>query len=119
MNEPSSTMQRLIYKLNLLDSIDEQSGSGKLDLIVQLPYTVKSELKRNQANQRKKDLEMQLSGSKYGIAYIDAAEKVTQLLSLIHILYISTYMTIRVAKTANKIFGPVTGIEQRKQLSHR
>ncbi len=79
MNEPSSTMQRLIYKLNLLDSIDEQSGSGKLDLIVQLPYTVKSELKRNQANQRKKDLEMQLSGSKYGIAYIDAAEKVTQL----------------------------------------
>ena len=79
MNEPSSTMQRLIYKLNLLDSIDEQSGSGKLDLIVQLPYTVKTELKRNQANQRKKDLEMQLSGSKYGIAYIDAAEKVTQL----------------------------------------
>ena len=68
MNEPSSTMQRLIYKLNLLDSIDEQSGSGKLDLIVQLPYTVKTELKRNQANQRKKDLEMQLS-----------AEKVTQL----------------------------------------
>lgn len=79
MNEPSSTMQRLIYKLNLLDSIDEQSGSGKLDLIVQLPYTVKTEVKRNQANQRKKDLEMQLSGSKYGIAYIDAAEKVTQL----------------------------------------
>ena len=79
MNEPSSTMQRLIYKLNLLDSIDEQSGSGKLDLIVQLPYTVKTELKRNQANQRKKDLDMQLSGSKYGIAYIDAAEKVTQL----------------------------------------
>ena len=79
MNEPSSTMQRLIYKINLLDSIDEQSGSGKLDLIVQLPYTVKTELKRNQANQRKKDLEMQLSGSKYGIAYIDAAEKVTQL----------------------------------------
>lgn len=79
MNEHSSTMQRLIRKLNLLDSIDEQSGSGKLDLIVQLPYTVKSELKRNQANQRKKDLEMQLSGSKYGIAYIDAAEKVTQL----------------------------------------
>ncbi len=79
MNESSSTMQRLIRKLNLLDSIDEQSGSGKLDLIVQLPYTVKTELKRNQANQRKKDLEMQLSGSKYGIAYIDAAEKVTQL----------------------------------------
>ena len=79
MNEPSSTMQRLIHKLNLLDSIDEQSGSGKLDLIIQLPYTVKSNLRREQANQRKKDLEMQLAGSKYGVAYVDATEKVTQL----------------------------------------
>lgn len=79
MNEPSSTMQRLIHKLNLLDSIDEQSGSGKLDLIIQLPYTVKSSLRREQANQRKKDLEMQLAGSKYGVAYVDATEKVTQL----------------------------------------
>lgn len=79
MNESSSTMQRLIRKLNLLDSIDEQSGSGKLDLIIQLPYTVKSSLRREQANQRKKDLEMQLAGSKYGVAYIDATEKVTQL----------------------------------------
>lgn len=79
MNEHSSTMQRLIHKLNLLDSIDEQSGSGKLDLIIQLPYTVKSSLRREQANQRKKDLEMQLAGSKYGVAYVDATEKVTQL----------------------------------------
>lgn len=79
MNEHSSTMQRLIRKLNLLDSIDEQSGSGKLDLIIQLPYTVKSSLRREQANQRKKDLEMQLAGSKYGVAYVDATEKVTQL----------------------------------------
>lgn len=79
MNESSSTMQRLIRKLNLLDSIDEQSGSGKLDLIIQLPYTVKSSLRREQANQRKKDLEMQLAGSKYGVAYVDATEKVTQL----------------------------------------
>ena len=79
MNESSSTMQRLIRKLNLLDSIDEQSGSGKLDLIIQLPYTVKSSLRRAQANQRKKDLEMQLAGSKYGVAYVDATEKVTQL----------------------------------------
>lgn len=79
INEPNSTMQRLIRKLNLLDVIDEQSGSGKLDLIIQLPYTVKSDLKRAQAEQRRKDIEMQLVGSKYGIAYTDATEKVTQL----------------------------------------
>ena len=79
MNESSSTMQRLIRKLNLLDSIDEQSGSGKLDLIIQLPYTVRNSLRREQATQRKKDLEMQLAGSKYGVAYVDATEKVTQL----------------------------------------
>lgn len=79
INEPNSTMQRLIRKLNILDAIDEQSGSGKLDLIIQLPYTVKSDLKRAQAEKRKNDIEMQLVGSKYGIAYIDATEKVTQL----------------------------------------
>lgn len=79
MNEPNSTMQRLIRKLNILDAIDEQSGSGKLDLIVQLPYTVKSPARKAQADERRKDIEMQLSGSKYGIAYIDATEKVTQL----------------------------------------
>lgn len=79
MNEKSSTLQRLIRKLNILDAIDEQSGSGKLDLIVQLPYTVKSTTRREQAEQRRKDIEDQLSGSKYGIAYIDGTEHVTQL----------------------------------------
>src|SRR5574344_2825568 len=79
MNEPNSTMQRLIRKLNLLDVIDEQSGSGKLDLIIQLPYVIKSEARRQQAENRRKDIEMQLSGSKYGIAYTDGTEKITQL----------------------------------------
>ena len=79
MNEPNSTMQRLIRKLNLLDSIDEQSGSGKLDLIIQLPYVIKSEARRQQAEQRRTDIEMQLSGSKYGIAYTDGTERITQL----------------------------------------
>ena len=79
MNEPNSTMQRLIRKLNLLDAIDEQSGSGKLDLVIQLPYVVKTEARRQQAEARRKDIEMQLAGSKYGIAYTDGTEKVTQL----------------------------------------
>lgn len=79
INEPNSTMQRLIRKLNLLDVIDEQSGSGKLDLIIQLPYVIKSEARRQQAENRRKDIEMQLSGSKYGIAYTDGTEKITQL----------------------------------------
>lgn len=79
MNEPNSILQRLIRKLNLLDAIDEQSGSGKLDLIIQLPYTIKNETKRAQAEQRRKDIEMQLSGSKYGIAYTDGTERITQL----------------------------------------
>ena len=79
MNEPNSTMQRLIRKLNLLDAIDEQSGSGKLDLIIQLPYIIKSEARRKQAEQRRKDIEQQLAGSKYGIAYTDGTERVTQL----------------------------------------
>ena len=79
INEPNSTMQRLIRKLNLLDVIDEQSGSGKLDLIIQLPYVIKSEARREQAEKRRKDIEMQLSGSKYGIAYTDGTEKITQL----------------------------------------
>ena len=79
MNEPNSTMQRLIRKLNLLDAIDEQSSSGKLDLIIQLPYVVKTEARRQQAEARRKDIEMQLAGSKYGIAYTDGTEKVTQL----------------------------------------
>ena len=79
MNEPNSTAQRLIRKLNLLDAIDEQSGSGKLDLIIQLPYVVKTDARREQAEQRRKDIELQLSGSKYGIAYTDGTEKITQL----------------------------------------
>lgn len=79
MNEPNSTLQRLIRKLNLLDVIDEQSGSGKLDLIVQLPYIVKSEAQKKQAEARRKDIERQLSESKYGIAYTDGTEHVTQL----------------------------------------
>ena len=79
MNEPNSTMQRLIRKLNLLDVIDEQSGSGKLDLIIQLPYVIKTDARRKQAEQRRKDIEMQLSGSKYGIAYTDGTERITQL----------------------------------------
>jgi hypothetical protein len=79
MNEPSSTLQRLVRKLNLLDAIDEQSGSGKLDLIIQLPYIIKTEARRQQAESRRKDIENQLSGSKYGIAYTDGTERITQL----------------------------------------
>lgn len=79
INEPNSTMQRLIRKLVLLDSVDEQSGSGKLDLIIQLPYVIKSEARKQQAENRRKDIESQLAGSKYGIAYTDGTEKITQL----------------------------------------
>jgi hypothetical protein len=79
MNEPNSTLQRLIRKLNLLDAVDEQSASGKLDIIIQLPYVIKSEAKRLQAEQRRKDIEFQLKGSQYGIAYTDGTEKITQL----------------------------------------
>lgn len=79
MNEPSSTLQRLIRKLNLLDVVDEQTSSGKLDMIIQLPYIVKSEARRQQAEQRRKDIEFQLKGSQYGIAYTDGTEKITQL----------------------------------------
>ena len=79
MNEPNSTMQRLIRKLALLDVTDEQTASGKLDLIIQLPYVVKTEARRQQAETRRKDIEMQLAGSKYGIAYTDGTEKITQL----------------------------------------
>ena len=79
MNESNSTVQRLIRKLNILDSIDEQSGSGKLDLIIQLPYVIRSESRRNDAERRRKEIEQQLSGSKYGIAYTDGTERITQL----------------------------------------
>jgi hypothetical protein len=79
MNEPNSTLQRLIRKMNLLDVVDEQSSSGKLDLIIQLPYIIKTEARRQQAENRRKDIEDQLSGSKYGIAYTDGTERITQL----------------------------------------
>lgn len=79
MNEPNSTLQRLIRKLNLLDSVDEASSSGKLDLIIQLPYVIKSDARRQQADQRRKDIEFQLKGSQYGVAYTDGTEKITQL----------------------------------------
>ena len=79
MNEPNSTLQRLIRKLGLLDAVDEQSSSGKLDLIIQLPYVIKSEARRQQAEKRREDIEFQLKGSQYGIAYTDGTEKITQL----------------------------------------
>ena len=79
INEPNSTLRRLISKLNLLDAIDQQSGSGKLDLIIQLPYVIKTEARRRQADNRRADIESQLSGSKYGIAYTDGTERITQL----------------------------------------
>ena len=79
MNEPNSTLQRLLRKLNALDTIDNQLSSGKLDLIIQLPYVIKSEARRQQAEQRRKDIEFQLAGSQYGIAYTDGTEKITQL----------------------------------------
>jgi hypothetical protein len=79
MNEPNSTLQRLIRKLNLLDAVDEQSGSGKLDIIIQLPYVIKSEARRLQAEQRREDITSQLKDSQYGIAYTDGTEKITQL----------------------------------------
>lgn len=79
INEPNSTMQRLIRKLSLLDVVDEQTSSGKLDLIIQLPYVIKTDARKKQADERRKDIEMQLAGSKYGIAYTDGTEKITQL----------------------------------------
>jgi putative sterol carrier protein len=79
MNEPNSTLQRLLNKLNMLDVIDQQLASGKLDLIIQLPYVIKSEARRQQAEQRRADIEFQLKGSQYGIAYTDGTEKITQL----------------------------------------
>lgn len=79
INEPNSTMQRLVRKLSLLDVTDEQTASGKLDLIIQLPYVIKTEARRQQAEERRKSIEMQLAGSKYGIAYTDGTERITQL----------------------------------------
>ena len=79
VNEPNSTLKRLIYKMNLLDVLDERNSSGKLDLIIQLPYIIKTEARKQQAENRRKDIEDQLVGSKYGIAYTDGTERITQL----------------------------------------
>lgn len=79
MNEPNSTMRRLIHKLNLLDAIDEKTSSGKLDLIIHLPYMTKTQMRKDEAERRRKELEEQLANSKYGVAYTDATEKITQL----------------------------------------
>ena len=79
VNEPNSTLKRLIYKMNLLDVLDERNSSGKLDLIIQLPYIVRTEARRQQAESRRKSIEDQLVGSKYGIAYTDGTERITQL----------------------------------------
>jgi hypothetical protein len=79
MNEPNSFYQRLLQKIRMLDNLDSQTSSGKLDMIIQLPYVIKTEARRQQAENRRKDIEMQLSGSKYGIAYTDGTEKITQL----------------------------------------
>ena len=79
MNEPNSVLRRLIRKLNLLDAVDEQSSAGKLDVIIQLPYTIKNETRKKQAEERRESIERQLAGSKYGIAYVDATEHITQL----------------------------------------
>ena len=106
MNAPNSTLMRLNRKLNLLDYVDEQTSSGKLDLIIQLPYTLRTESKRTQAENRRKDIEMQLSGSKYGIAYIDGTERITQLnrpaennlLAQVELLSAQVYSEVGIAK---------------------
>ena len=106
MNAPNSTLMRLNRKLNLLDYVDEQTSSGKLDLIIQLPYTLRTESKRTQAENRRKDIEMQLSGSKYGIAYIDGTETITQLnrpaennlLAQVELLSTQVYSEVGIAK---------------------
>lgn len=106
MNAPNSTLMRLNRKLNLLDYVDEQTSSGKLDLIIQLPYTLRTESRRTQAENRRKDIEMQLSGSKYGIAYIDGTETITQLnrpaennlLAQVELLSAQVYSEVGIAK---------------------
>lgn len=111
MNEPNSTLRRLIHKLNLLDAVDEQSGSGKLDLIIQLPYVVKSPAREAQAEVRRKRIEEQLSGSKYGIAYTDSTEKITQLNRSIEnnllkqIEYLTSMLYSQLGLTANVFDG--------------
>lgn len=111
MNEYNSTMQRLIRKLALLDITDESTASGKMDLIIQLPYTVKTETRKAQAESRKKDIEMQLATSKYGIAYIDSTEKITQLNRSVennlmkHVEYLTSMLYSQLGLTAEVMNG--------------
>lgn len=87
MNDPQSTLQRLVRKLALLDAVDNQQGSGKIDLIVQLPYAIRSEQRKADAIRRREEIEEQLSNSKFGIAYTDGTEKITQLNRPVEIMY--------------------------------
>lgn len=118
MNGPNSTLQRLIQKLNYLDAIDQQAASGKLDLIIQLPYVVKTESKREQAELRRKDIEMQLTGSKYGIAYMDATERITQLNRpiennlLTQVEYLTKELYTRIGLTTGIFDGTASEAEQ-------
>ena len=111
MNEYNSTMQRLIRKLALLDITDESTASGKMDLIIQLPYTIKTETRKAQAESRKKDIEMQLATSKYGIAYIDGTEKITQLNRSVennlmkHVEYLTSMLYSQLGITAEVMNG--------------
>lgn len=111
MNEPNSTLQRIVRKLNLLDAADEAAGAGKLDLIIQLPYVVKSEARRQQADQRRKDIEFQLKGSQYGIAYTDGTEKITQLnraaenTLLVQIEYLTKLLYVQLGLTEEVMNG--------------
>nr|DAN90880.1 MAG TPA: portal protein [Caudoviricetes sp.] len=111
MNEYNSTMQRLIRKLALLDITDESTASGKMDLIIQLPYTIKTETRKAQAEARKKDIEMQLATSKYGIAYIDSTEKITQLNRSVennlmkHVEYLTSMLYSQLGLTAEVMNG--------------
>lgn len=111
MNEYNSTMQRLIRKLALLDITDESTASGKMDLIIQLPYTIKTETRKAQAESRKKDIEMQLATSKYGIAYIDSTEKITQLNRSVennlmkHVEYLTSMLYSQLGLTAEVMNG--------------
>lgn len=124
MNEPNSLLQRLIRKLGLMDSVDEQTSSGKLDLIIQLPYVIKSDTMRENADRRRKDIEMQLAGSKYGIAYTDGTERITQLnrpaennlLNQIEMLTIQVYGQLGMTK---EVFEGTANEEQQLNYYNR
>ena len=124
MNEPNSTLQRLIRKLALLDAIDDQVGAGKLDLIIQLPYVIKTEARRKQAEIRRKDIEMQLAGSKYGIAYTDGTEKITQLNRPLEnnlmkqIEYLTNMLYGQLGITENILNGSANEQEQLNYINH-